>query len=48
MQVRIETVVVLLLCVVTCFACWQMYQIAQALRPVIDTIEAVKHFVPWQ
>lgn len=48
MQIKLETVVMLFLCVVTCFACWQMYQIAESLRPFVDTIKAVNHFVPWK
>jgi hypothetical protein len=48
MRIKVETIVMLVLCVITCFAAWQVYQIAESLRPIVDTIKAVNHFVPWK
>ena len=46
MKNEVAVAIMIVLCAVTCFAAWQVYQVVESIRPVVDAVRLVRGFVP--
>lgn len=42
MKVEVAVAIMVVLCAACCFAAWQVWRIAESLRPLINAVELVK------
>jgi hypothetical protein len=46
MKNEVAVACMIVLCFVTCFAAWQVYRVAESIRPVIDAVQLVRGLLP--
>ncbi len=46
MKNEIAVAIMFVLCAATCFAAWQVWRVAESLRPVIDAVQLVRGLLP--
>jgi hypothetical protein len=45
-MVKVETVINVVCCAVTCIVAWKMYVMLHALQPIVTVFDVVRWFVP--
>jgi hypothetical protein len=47
MRIKLETVIVFVMLAITCAAWWQIYSLAESIRPIVDAIDLAKNLKFW-